>query len=255
MKTRMFALLLTLALTPLAGAQTLTVVSDNWEGYTNKDGSGLYWEIVQAAFDGTGIEPEFTTMPWKRAEATVRNGDADAIVGVYYEPDVAGYRYPNWHISIEDPVVLYAKSSTSIPTPVAPQSLMGLKLAWIRGYGFNDTVLSGVDMKFQEVTQLGQGVQLVNSGRVDALLDYEVSIKQEAQKLGLPVSGTFQIVPVAPGNKLYIAFHNRPDADNWVELFDQRMHALSSNGKIAEIYKKWQVPETKFGAEYYAPLP
>ncbi len=255
MKKRLCMLALLLGWASLSVAQALTVVSDNWEGYTNKDGTGLYWEIIATAFQGTNVQPQFITMPWKRAQTSVRNGDADAIVGIYHQPRETAYRYPNWHISIEDPIVLLTNQKKALPNTVTPQDLEGLKLAWVRGYDFNSTLLRTVSVQFQEVTRVEQAIQLVDSQRIDALLDYEVSIQQAADKLGMSISEKFNIVHVAAGNKLYIAFHNGAAAKQWAQLFDQRMEELANNGTIADIYRKWQIPVSKFGAEHYATLP
>jgi polar amino acid transport system substrate-binding protein len=45
----------------VANAETIRWVTESWENYTNKDGSGLYAEIVQAVFAGHQLK--ITYMP------------------------------------------------------------------------------------------------------------------------------------------------------------------------------------------------
>jgi len=35
-------------------AKEITVISESWDGATNHDGSGLYWDIVQKVYEPLG---------------------------------------------------------------------------------------------------------------------------------------------------------------------------------------------------------
>ncbi|MCP3944098.1 MAG: hypothetical protein GY710_21830 [Desulfobacteraceae bacterium] len=93
---------------------SIYVVCDEWKDYTNKDGTGAYWEIVKSVYEPVGIKVKTKVMPWKRVKHIVRHKDADALIGDYYEADAKDYLYPKWHISVEDPVVAVFKKANII---------------------------------------------------------------------------------------------------------------------------------------------
>ncbi len=70
--------------------KVIHIVCDEWAGFTNKDGTSVYWEVVKAIYEPTGIRVKTKVMPWKRANYTVLNKKADAIVGDYYIKEQAG---------------------------------------------------------------------------------------------------------------------------------------------------------------------
>ncbi|NQY93765.1 MAG: hypothetical protein HRT43_06330, partial [Campylobacteraceae bacterium] len=82
--------------------KSISLTSKEWKGYTNKDGTGAYWEVVKAIYEPLGIKVNTKVLPWKRAEMTVLTKKADALLGAYYHKDKE-FIYPKWHISVEDP--------------------------------------------------------------------------------------------------------------------------------------------------------
>ncbi len=54
----------------------------NGKGYTHRDGTGAYWEVVKAVYEPLGIKVKTIVMPWKRAEVTVVNKRADALLEI-----------------------------------------------------------------------------------------------------------------------------------------------------------------------------
>lgn len=226
-------------------ADNLKIVSEEWNGYTNEDGSGLYWDIIRAALADSGLRPQFLTMPWKRAEMLAINGDVDAIAGVYYEP--SRYTIPHWHISIEDPVALLAAPTAQLTLPLTLEQLAGRRISWIRGYDFDRTLLQNIAVEPVEVSQRTQAVRLVASGRADFMIDYETFIRQAATEQSIKLDTGYQIHILAPGKKLYLAFHKSEQARLWAQQFDAGMTKLVASGEIYDIYRKWNINPSKFG--------
>ena len=121
--------------------RNLLFVCDEWVNYTNSDGTGAYWDIVKAVYEPLGITVKTVTMPWKRALYTVRNNDADGLVGGYYEAGNTAFLYPNWHISVEDPVIALSRKGTIENWDrEGVRALEGKRVIWIRGYDFDRNI-------------------------------------------------------------------------------------------------------------------
>ncbi|MCP4671759.1 MAG: transporter substrate-binding domain-containing protein [Desulfobacula sp.] len=234
--------------------KTIHVVCDEWEGYTNKDGTGAYWEVVKAVYEPLGIKVKTMVMPWKRAEMTVANKMADALLGAYYYKYKEGkeYLYPKWHISIEDPVIaVFKKGTIKDWESKGIKSLAGKRVVWIRGYDFDKTLLNGIRVKKHEINRHIQGLSMVDRGRMDVFLDYKYDTAPVAKKNGIDLDKHFEIKLAKLGDKLFVAFAITERSEKLIKIFDERITKLANSGKIAKIYLKWGQSEKKFGKERF----
>jgi polar amino acid transport system substrate-binding protein len=231
----------------------MTIICEEWKGYTNKDGTGVYWEVVKAVFEPAGIKVITKVAPWKRAEYMVKSKKVDAIVGDYYYKDRDGkdYVYPKWHLSVEDDItVLYKNGTVEGWEDKGVKSLAGKKVAWIRGYDFDKSILKDTGVTKSELTELGNGIQMLNAGRIDAIVDYKTIIVPEAKKVGVDLSD-FTLNVAQQGNKLFVVFANSDKAKALIKVFDERMGKLAQSGEVEAIYKKWGFGLKKFGKDRF----
>ncbi len=238
-----------------AEVKEMTIVCEEWEGYTNKDGTGVYWEVVKTIFQPAGITVTTKVVPWKRAESLVETQTVDAIAGDYYYKEMDGkdYMYPKWHLSVEDDITaLYKNGMIENLENLGVKALFGKEVAWIRGYDFDQSLLKDVAVKKNEFTNLGNGIKMLNFGRVDVIIDYKTTLVPAAKEAGVDLSNfTFSLVQ--PGNKLFVAFANNNKAQVLIKVFDERMGQLVQSGEIEAIYKKWGFGPEKFGKDRYEP--
>jgi len=61
----------------------IRLVSEEWEGATNKDGTGFYWDIARAVYEPLDIKVQYQVAPYARGVSDVETGKADAWVGSY----------------------------------------------------------------------------------------------------------------------------------------------------------------------------
>ncbi len=230
-----------------ADVKEILVVCSEWNNYTNKDGTGAYWEILKSVYEPVGIKVKTMTMPWKRAVSKTKSKKVDAIVGVYYEANATDFLYPKWHISVEDPVVaIFKKGNITNWHSLGIKSLEGKKVVWIRGYDFNLNLLKGIGAFKQEITKISQGLKLIERGRADVFLDYETDIKHEAMNLNFNLDKDYEIKEAKIGNKLYVAFAKTEKSKDLIGIFDNKMALLSKTGEIEKIYVKWGFGVKKF---------
>ncbi len=236
--------------------KNIHLVCDLWPGYTNQDGTGVYWEVMNIVFEPVGIMVKSRTMPWKRAEMMIAHKTADAVVGDYYSPELDGttYLYPQWHISMEDPIVVIFKQGRFPQWPThGVLCLDGQTVGWIRGYGFDSQKWWPVNAKIHEVTTVHGGLEMLLRNRLDALVDYRSSIITESKKTEMDIIRTHEIKTLKLGEKLFLKFSNTPRSRTLIQIFDSRMQKLTASGVIERVYKKWGHPPEKFGKEHYNP--
>ncbi len=231
---------------------SISAVCDEWNNYTNKDGTGAYWEIIKTIYEPVGIKVKTMTMPWKRALYTVKYNKADALVGDYFQKKSTDYLYPNWHISVEDPVIaVFKKEKIKNWDNKGTQSLEGKKVVWIRGYDFDKIFLGKINVIKHEVSSVQQGLRLINFGRDDIFLDYESHIRHAAKKLNFNLDDDFEIKIAKPGEKLYVVFPKSEKSKKLIKIFDSRMSLLAEKKEIEKIYAKWGQKGEKFGKERF----
>ncbi len=95
----LLAVVMAIYVSPHAMAEdsSIFVVAEKWEGYTNDDGTGLYWELLRLVYEPIGIKLKYKNFPYARAQKMVRGKKADAIAGPYkgeFEPAI----FAKWHI-------------------------------------------------------------------------------------------------------------------------------------------------------------
>ncbi len=231
--------------------KTIKVTSAQWKGYTNKDGTGVYWEVVKAIYEPLGINVQTWVMPWKRAELTALTKNVDALLGAYYHKD-KNFLYPKWHISVEDPImVIFKKENLSDWEKKGIGSLKDKTVAWMRGYSFEKTLLKNVTVKKQELDKVTYGLGMLSYGRIDALIDYESEIRPWAKKNNINLEKDYSMKIAKLGNKLFLAFANTEKSRKLIKIFDERMTHLVKSGEIEKIYLKWGHSKKKFGKDRY----
>ena len=203
---------------------TIRIVSEEWVGATNADGSGTYWSIVNAIFaDKYQIERQTTT--WTRATNLVSSSNADIIIGIFAK-DKGKLLLPNIHIDIDYPVyALYDKQKNHIESAV---DLSKLTVAGRRNYGFEhfipeDTFYYGVD-------SIIDVDKLIFNNRVDAalVLSYNLNYANPDASLNKTI--------VIPEKKLYLGFTNTPLGDELKEHYEQGMRRLLKEKKLAHFF-------------------
>lgn len=91
---------------------SIKAVSGNWDEYTEVDGSGVYWKIVESGFGNTiNLEKEAT--PWLRAVRLFEEQKADILVGAYKNYPY-GYLASKYHIDYETEVYAFTHDEKTL---------------------------------------------------------------------------------------------------------------------------------------------
>lgn len=205
--------------------------TDSWPNYTDKDGSGLYHELMSSVFH-SGQELNVQYAPWLRALELVKSGNADFTGAM---PLNSNY-VMSQHIVLSQPIsVLIKKAYLDSEILTQLPELVGV---WRSGY--RNELLSGElksKVKGVPTESTESGFNLVRHNRVDYLIDVRTILTTHLAKQ--PDKSEFELVDIGSLN-LYMAFSKSERGKRIAKLFDGRVTELKKSGKLAEIYNKYQ---------------
>ncbi|MBN1412149.1 MAG: transporter substrate-binding domain-containing protein [Spirochaetales bacterium] len=174
----LFVFLLIFPLT-FAEKTEIQIVTENWEDCTNEDETGLYFDILREVFTPE-YDLKITFMPYTQSVKKVQDKKADLFLGAYIG-EVDKVIYPKWHFAADDVTVVFLKSH--IKKWNGEKSLKGQKVAWIRGYSYDDYL--DVKMKIYLQDKRDLAFNLLNKKRVDFFIDNIYDIQATMEEMNL----------------------------------------------------------------------
>jgi polar amino acid transport system substrate-binding protein len=211
----------------------LSVLSASWEKYTNKDGSGLYFDILDSTIGKDAYS--FKLVPWKRAQEEFERGKADLLLGE--AADMKYCLYPKWPIDADFFSAYYLKSKVSELPSLS--EMAKFRLVWVRGY---DIHKFAPELKsYSEVDDLQQGMTMVKMGRADILIDYDQDMKDYLKKNSLDAKEHQVVSTPISGGSIYLCVNPKlAGSREFVKSFDEKMDENFKSGALEKIFKKWE---------------
>lgn len=232
---------------PAGAADKLHVITPEWAGQTNTDGSGLFFEIVRQVFEPAGVTVSWEFAPWKRCQKTVTGGKADAMLCVWQEHAAEeAQRIPKYPMYVEHTALIYKQAS--IPAWQGIATLDNRRAVWLRGYDYH------TQKKFQSV-QLAHWHEVdshedawhqLNLDRFDVYIDALIDIDRYIREKKVDMSLYHKQVLWA--EKAYVAFTNSDRSTSLIKTWDDRIQQLFKSGVLENIYRKWGQP---FYSQYW----
>lgn len=217
----------------------IRIVSDVRSGFTNLDGTGLFWDIFREVFEGAGIAVDFSIVPLKRAQMMIDNSYADVMLG-HYRGESERMVFPQWHYGIHLIKAIYKKD---LMAWTGLNSLEGKRLAWIRGAAY-DKYLS-VQVTGEERNNHLSPLLMLQNDRIDVFLEEHEELYKtiELEREILRKSG-FDLAQYALETvlelELYPGFPDTPRGRALAKIYDDRFPVLLSSGKLKSLYEKWE---------------
>ena len=226
------ATLAALLTAPAYAADTIRISSEYWADATNRDGSGLYWDIVRAVYEPAGIDVERRIVPYARSiREVMATGKADAWVASYMD-EVDGALYPEWHFDADYVAAVYDPERVSEVN--GESSLRGRRVAWMRGYAYDDYLSVPVDETL--VDDREGGLRMVEEGRIAFFIDAQVEVDAALEATGLGDVLDSATVLQLP---LYLGFDDTDRGRELRAIWDRRFPQLLKDGTISRLYRKW----------------
>ncbi|MDH4568487.1 transporter substrate-binding domain-containing protein [Pseudomonas sp. BN414] len=237
MRSWFLALLIGCLLLPAASADELPsneihLASEVWPEHTEADGKGLGWDILRKVYEPEGIQLKIHSVPYTRSIGLVERGEADAWMGSYRNEVQSAY-YPRWHYDADQVTALSLRS-----TPVPTLATLGqYRLAWIRGYDYQDYL---PNLKhFKEIQRRSGILSMLELGHVDFYIDARTEVDDVLEGSAEP--DKYRITPLMR-LPLYLGFADTPRGRRLADMFDRRMDALVASGELRPLFVRWKQP-------------
>ena len=207
-------------------ADTLHVYCDDWPGFCQRDGKGVYLDLVRAIYEPEGYVVKPHLVPYKRALAVVAQKGGDMAMGVY-RGEVAGVHQPDSPDSADYVTVVMQKRW--LPQWTGEASLKEQEVLWLRGWAFDKYI--PVTMRWYEIDNHTTALQLLLKGRyryylTDGALYPKGALPSELAQVFLRWIPTY---PIFADNEKGRQLHG---------LWDPGMHTLIRQGTLARIYRE-----------------
>lgn len=210
----------------------IMLASEEWNDYTNKDGSGLAWDVLRQVFEPAGITLQTRSVPYTRSVGLAQRGEVDGWVGSYRD-EATGVLYPHWNFDSDH---IYALGLASTPPPTVA-TLGNYRLAWVRGYKYEE-YLPNVH-RFNQIERRDGILPMLEHARADFYIDALTEAKYVLNQADDPSRFALTHIAELP---LYIGFADNERGRALMGVFDQRMAALVKSGELKAIFEHWKQP-------------
>ena len=212
--------------------QQILMICDNWEGTCNKNGTGVYFDIIRAVYEPLGIKINYQIAPFKRGLKMIENNEADTLASAFKTPErEALYTYPKIRFMNEYTVLLKLKNMSPEDTN-SPYS----KLCMLRGFDYKSLIQPNTTII--EVDKTVQGIKMVLAKRCDAFMNAFYNsymaiyqLKLEDYKVDL-TQFEMQHLTTEP---IYLIFPKTAKGKQLAALYDDRLPVIYKQGTISRI--------------------
>ncbi|MBC8785652.1 substrate-binding periplasmic protein [Pseudomonas fluorescens] len=210
----------------------VVLASEEWSNYTNKDGSGLAWDVLRQVFEPADITVQTRTVPYTRSIGLAQRGEVDGWVGAYRD-EASGVLYPHWHFDADH---IYALGLATAPTP-SLATLGNYRLAWVRGYKY-EAYLPNLH-RFNQIERRDSILPMLQHARVDFYIDSLTEANLVLRQSDEP--SQFKLTHIAE-LPLYVGFADTERGRALMAVYDRRMAALIDSGELKPIFLRWKQP-------------
>ena len=236
--------LLTAALISVSGPapanplERIVSTGPSWDSFTNRDGTGLYHEILSAVFTPYDIRVEHRYTNANRGLHLIRKGLADLYtcsVSTLEFKDLMLARYPMYEGKF---YAVYKK--TRINKWQGTVSLTDKRVVWRRGY-YSPQEFDSSFYVLETDSGAAALAQLI-LGRADFYIDDLNLIRDSIAASTFPFSEKEYEIRLVGSRTYHPVFKNSTRGRQILGMYDKRIEALHRSGQLRKIFDKWQHP-------------
>jgi len=210
----------------------IIMASEEWINATNRDGTGLYWDIFRAVYEPVGIKTKFVIQSYDGSVKLVKKKRVDAAVGIYPE-QVRGALFPHYPFVKDYVLALFKKNKLNQWN--GPASLQNKKVAWIKGYAYDEYMEIPVIKK--EFYYRDNILRRLDGDQVDFFLDTRNDMESVLSK-GIVEVSQYTVETVLELDR-YLVFADNRKGMQLKKIFDNRFPHLVESGEIERLFAKW----------------
>lgn len=210
-------------------AEQLTIVTDEWEGYSSKEGKGYYMDLMRTVYNQPSDDIAFSVVPYARSLAMIKSGKADIVLGIYRgeipDKQLAAY-------VVEQDLVDVLVSAETAKSWKGMGTLEGKVVLAKIGYAFD--AITDVKMNYTEKSTLAGMVKMLSAGRATAVLDYKDDLEPLIKSAGLDKQG-YTIIRSVLSSPIFFGFADNVKGKALKARFEKRFQTLYESGEIKKL--------------------
>ncbi len=219
----------------------LVAAADPYPPYVDPQvpGDGLAMEIVRAAFKTQGYNVKLEIIPWARAEKGVGEGRYDILVDVWRTE--ARAREFLFSVPYAVSKVKFIKRRDNPFEFTGMDSLAGLRIGVVRGYGYSDAFNKATTFTRDEVPSMEHNLNKLLLKRIDLTLEDEITAKSLMRQMDPKQAEQLDFTSnELSSNPLYVAAGlKNPRHREIVDAFNKGMLVIKADGVLLGIEKRY----------------
>lgn len=207
--------------------------TDTWEGFTSRDGTGIYHEIFTKVFEQSPYKISIEYLPWKRALHQVEINKAH-ISGAL--PKSNKYLFADMPILTQPLSII-----THIKKPLNLESIKALVGVWPISY-VEQLMQSDISPYLNGITAQyrSDAMALLQNNKVDYYLDIRAQLEFHLTTLPKKEQSNYYIQDLSTLN-LYLIFSNDDKGRSLKKYYDETTKHLLEENILQPIYKKYNL--------------
>lgn len=198
----------------------VTAISGEWWEYTERDGSGVYWELIKEALHRR-VPVELEATSWIRAVRLFAAQKVDMLVGAYRDYP-SGYIASKYHIDYESEILVVAKSEDILER--FNQGDMGLTAC--ASETFEVIKVEAKKHAYLHQADYFKCEELFLNDRVDLVIDYEYNM--------FTLTSRYASELFHESLPLHVLFQDTIKGRLLKEQFDQGMERAAKKNKLKQ---------------------
>ncbi|MFM9433612.1 polar amino acid transport system substrate-binding protein [Janthinobacterium sp. CG_23.3] len=226
-------------------ADELLVVGTRFENVyeRNKHGefSGMGAEIIRKVARQLGHTVKFGLYPWPRAQAMMKQHEADILVGPYKTAQRLAYMAYAQRPFFQDQVVFYTLSGAGIDWHGDHLALRGRPIVILNGWAYGDEFdLARPALQVSVANSVENGLNMLLHRHVDMFASNRRDTEPVVERLRMR-GKVVALTPYIKVENAYFAFPKRPGHDKLRLQFDQALNALIDSGELKKMARRYSV--------------
>ncbi|MDT0602709.1 transporter substrate-binding domain-containing protein [Thalassotalea sp. W431] len=207
--------------------------TDSWEGFTNRDGTGIYHEIFNKVFEHSPYNVSVQYLPWKRALNQVAINQAQ-VSGALPKSDK--YLFADLPILTQPLSIL-----TRAKQPLSLTQIKTLVGVWPLTYT-EQLMQSDISQFLDGITAhyRADAMALLQKNKVDYYLDIRSILELHLASLPIEQQSHYQIQDLSTLN-LYLIFSKDEQGIALKKYYDTTTKQLLEHNTLQAIYKKYNL--------------
>jgi polar amino acid transport system substrate-binding protein len=214
----------------MAEAEEIIVATSEWKGYTNKDGTGYYFDLIREIFSDPQYSVKIKHVPFKRSIYMITRGTADIMLGAY-PGDVSDVQlYARYPLERDTMTAIVGKDIAKNWKDL--NSLKNKKVVAKSGYEI--ARFFSVPINYREEYKLPGMLKMLSKGYVDAVIDYKRDINKHRKEAGLGEEYVLIEDVIITESFACFAKHR----EDLKKHFHKKFKALYKSGRVKELMIK-----------------